>query len=189
MRGRSASISGERQQQCPTPATTRSSSRLLAVDAARLPEAGRKDQPAWTQVLDGDLSGVLLVDRGHVIERARPSSFMSSSLSIGKRPRASARLTTTRSTPCFLTSIGMSSTVPMTPGLSTGVPTGVASAVDEADDLDASSRRSCSSRASDTAAAFVPMISRRSRGPTARGQPFPAQSPADDQRDDQDARR
>jgi hypothetical protein len=53
-----------------------------------------------------------------VIERT-PSSFISSSLSIGSLPRASDRLTTTRSTPRARTIAGMSSTVPMTPGLNT----------------------------------------------------------------------
>ena len=35
----------------------------------RLPEPVGEDEPARTQVLDGDLAGVLLVDRGQVRER------------------------------------------------------------------------------------------------------------------------
>ena len=79
-----------------------------------------------------------------------PSSFISSSLSIGSLPRASARLTTTRSTRRVRGRCGgMSSTVPMTPGSRRRPAIAAGSGIDEADELDAELvRRSDSSRAS-----------------------------------------
>ena len=58
----------QRQDQQPGDASVTSSARLQAINAGSLSEAGRKDQPARPEVLDGDLSGVLLVDRRQVIE-------------------------------------------------------------------------------------------------------------------------
>ena len=101
--------------------------------------------------------------------KVTPSSFICSRRSIGSLPRASARLTTTRSTFSLATIRGMSAIVPMTPGFSTGSPTRSASVSTKPTISTPSSlRRSWISRASATEAALVPTSSRRSLGPTRR---------------------
>ena len=92
-----------------------------------------------------------------------PSSFMSRRRSIGSLPRASARLTTTRSTWCSRTILGMSSTVPMTSGL---VSCGPTVSTNPTISAPSSWYRDRSSAARPTAAGPVPTTSRRSAGPT-----------------------
>ena len=113
-----------------------------------------------------------------------PSSFISSSLSIGSLPRASARLTTTRSTPRARTIAGMSSMVPMTPGLITGVPTRGRIRIDEADDLDAEFLASLEqlARQADGGRSGADEQQPLARRHAAR-QPLEHQPPADDEQD------
>jgi len=80
-------------------------------------------------------------------------------------PRASDRLTTTRSTSRSFTMAGMSDTTPMIPGLISDMPTRLRSvSTKPTSSTPISRRRVKSSRASSTAAGLVPTMRSRSTG-------------------------
>ena len=152
---------------------------LAAASRAALPEAGREDQPARPQVLDGDLAGVAprrptpggRRSRPRASSRAACPSAACRAHRPGSRPRG-RRCARGRST-------GMSSIVPMTPGLITGAPTRAGSgSTNPTISTPSSWRRSNSSRASSTAAGPVPTSSSRSRGATRRVSHSNSQAPA-----------
>ena len=169
----------------PTDATAISNARFVAGEHAALPEAVREDQPARSQVLDRNLSRCTprTPTPGDRTGHRRSASFAAAS-SIDSLPRASARLTTTRSTCWSRTMQGMSATVPITPGL-------ISDDADAMRDRDRRNRRA-RRRAPDAARTAharvpptprsVPTIRRRSAGPTRSGEPLERQPPARDER-------
>ena len=158
----------------------------MASSRRALPEAVGENHPARSQVLDGDLAGVLLVHRRQVVEADALLSFIASSSSMLSLPRASARLTTTRSTRRARTMAGMS--------------------LDGADDPRVDDRRADPGRVADprtrrarrrARSALEELPGERHRGasradnqqalrrPAAQGQPLERDAPARDQRDDE----
>ena len=85
---RPRSMSGAAQQQTDRRGDDDRAAACAARAAPRLAEARREDQPARPQVLDGDLAGVLLVDRRQVVERhARRASSRAACPSAACRAR------------------------------------------------------------------------------------------------------